>query len=320
MRILNSVGLFALFVMACTSTATHAAERIPSGEVVVGPNTDSARLTMKSDPEAYKLLPARILDAGKIIVGLESNAGYPNSVTINGVNYGLTVDLGRALAAVLGIKFEGVTMPFSNIIPALGSGRIDMTSALVTDTAKRRQAVDFVDTSYSLANMFLLQDKSPLKSITYETACGHVVGANTGSQQASRLAVLSQQCTQEGKPPIDVKLFPNNAETVLAVQSGRLEAALSNAGQVKYLLRTNPQGLRAGSEKQSEKVGLVALAFPKGSDLVPAFRQAMLSLYRSGAWKEILTQYNFAEAFPPEAVIMNTEPLPVDNLPAKFLQ
>jgi polar amino acid transport system substrate-binding protein len=306
-------GMAAIVAMVLLLTGAGSAK-----ELTIGPHTDPARITVEPSPEAIALLPARLKQAGRVTVGLEANAGYPNSVTVNGSNYGLTVDLGRALGAALGLEVQEVTMPFSNVIPALGSGRIDMTPALVTDRADRRQVVDFVDASYSLAYAFLLNANSRLPSIDFASACGVTIGANSGSSQATRLAQASKECEAAGKSAIDIKLYPSVAETVLAVQSGRVEAGLVAASMAHFMLKGSPPGIRPGSPAQAERVGLVGSAFPKGSDLVPAFRAAMLSLYRSGAWKRMLEQYNDLDAYPPEAVITNTDVVP-DRLPARLL-
>lgn len=80
-----------------------------------------------------------------LVVGME--LAYPpfEMTDPQGAPAGVSVDLARALAAHLGrpLKIENTT--FDGLIPALKSGRIDLVISSMTETAERRQSIDFSD-------------------------------------------------------------------------------------------------------------------------------------------------------------------------------
>jgi polar amino acid transport system substrate-binding protein len=303
---LAAVTLMAMLGIAC---GARAADQIASTDLLVGPDGGQVKLQVKSDAAAFNLLPDRIRESGTLAIGTESNPGYPNSITKDGTNYGLTIDLGKALAAALGVKPVITPMPFSSLIPGLGAGRIELSTSLFTDTVARREAVDFLDVSYALSHLLVMKKDSPLQALTPETDCGHVIAATVGTAEATDLSERTKKCVEAGKQPIDIKLAPTNADSLLAVKSGRVDAALLSGSQVRYILAADPE-MKSSSAGDSTRTAATAIAFKKDGDVLRAARVAMMSLLQSGAWKIILTQYNYADGVPTVALLQNTEPIP----------
>lgn len=307
MRLSMHTWLATALSIAVSSTLAQAADSKP---VTIGPDTDRQQMTFQKDDAAYALLPERIKSSKRLVVGVEANAGYPDAIIKADENYGVSVDFANAVGAALGIDVTITTMPFGSIIPSLGANRIDYSSALFLDTAARRQAVDFLDIAYYLGDTFVLRKDSPITDLTFDNACGHTVAAIQGGASVSRLTANSKKCEADGKKPIDVKTFGGNSEALLAVKSGRVDAAVFQAQQIKYIIKADPENLKLGSASSTEKAGYFAVALSKDSDLMPALRAATLSLESSGKWKKILEAYNYGEGTPTKQVIENTAPVP----------
>src|SRR5438552_3339746 len=98
------------------------------------------------EPVAASGLPARITAAGVLKVAVTPN--YPplefrdpatNELT------GFDIDLANALARKLGVKLEWQETAFAQMLPSLGTGRVDAIISGMTDLKSRHEASTFVD-------------------------------------------------------------------------------------------------------------------------------------------------------------------------------
>jgi polar amino acid transport system substrate-binding protein len=88
--------------------------------------------------------PAGIAKAGKIVYC--SDLTYPPEESLQGSKpVGSDVDIGTALAKLMGVKADFKNTGFTGIIAALVGKRCDAIISAMTDTAARRKSVDFAD-------------------------------------------------------------------------------------------------------------------------------------------------------------------------------
>ncbi len=62
---------------------------------------------------------------------------------------GVEMDLGHAMASVMGLEFEPVEQDFAMILPAVDAGTIDAGMSGFTDNEERRRNYDFVNFLYA---------------------------------------------------------------------------------------------------------------------------------------------------------------------------
>jgi len=86
----------------------------------------------------------RILQRGELIVGMSGDQPPLNVKTKDGKIIGLDVDLSRIMADAMGVKLKIENIPFSNLLPALQAGKIDMILSNMTMTQTRNLKVAFV--------------------------------------------------------------------------------------------------------------------------------------------------------------------------------
>ena len=129
---------------------------------------------------------------------------------------GVGVEMGKAMAAALGVKFEPVEVTWGNAIAALQGNKIDIMFMLDA-TSERKQAVDFPESPllyYSLA--VLARDDLAVK--TWEDL--NKAGVRIACPQASTM----DRWLTAHTPKADIQRFPGNAEAIAAFQSGRVDA------------------------------------------------------------------------------------------------
>jgi len=129
---------------------------------------------------------------------------------------GLGIFMGKAMADKLGVKMETVEVSWGNAIAALQADKIDIMFT-IDATPERRKAVDFPESPllyYSLA--VLARDDLDARS----WADLDKPGVRIAVPQASSM----DRFVSEHTPKADIQRFPDNAASIAAFQSGRVDA------------------------------------------------------------------------------------------------
>ena len=103
----------------------------------------------------------RILDSGKLRVGMSGEQPPLNMTSKTGELVGLEVALARVLGAAIGVQVELVKIPFPKLIDALEAGQIDLIMSGMTITAARNLRVVFVG-PYFISGQSLLSKSTEL--------------------------------------------------------------------------------------------------------------------------------------------------------------
>jgi len=102
----------------------------------------------------------RILQKGEIVVGTAGSMPPLNMTTKDGKVIGLEPDLAKAIANAMGVKLRLETMPFSELLPSLENGDLDMIMSWMTITSKRNLKVAFVGPYLMSGKAFLTKIKT----------------------------------------------------------------------------------------------------------------------------------------------------------------
>lgn len=118
----------------------------------------------------------------------------PFSYRDNGELAGFDVDIGRALAAEIGMEAEPVGNPWQTLIAALKSDRFDAIIGSMAITEQRQEQVDFTDPYYSSgAQVFISADNEELQSV--EDIRGKTIGVLVSSSFADAAREYSDDLT-----------------------------------------------------------------------------------------------------------------------------
>jgi polar amino acid transport system substrate-binding protein len=111
-----------------------------------------------------KSTPAPVLDRiqerGELVVGTAGSMPPFNMVTREGELIGLDIDLARSIAEGMGVRIKFQTMPFSELLPALAAGKVDMIISSMTMTPKRNLKVAFVGPYFISGKGFLTKTET----------------------------------------------------------------------------------------------------------------------------------------------------------------
>jgi len=252
-----------------------------------GEAAPAATVWTTADPALNQELKAAGFD-GDLVGATDLTIGLPWAVDEGGKMTGLDIDLGVALGEVLGTKIEMQNTSFDSLIPGLAAGRYDLTISAMLDNKKRQEQVDFVDFIID-ASSFAVPADSQITDLSLETSCGRTIGVVRGSAEEMYLSARSEECVKEGKPKVDLQVFQQLQQAMLAVTSGRIEALCGDGLQNSHLAAQPGAKIKQVGEPINEAP--VGMALPKNSKLVPVLQKALQKLMDDGVYLKILQKY-----------------------------
>ena len=108
---------------------------------------------------------SNIIKNGEIRIGMTGNQPPYSMKTKNDKLMGYEVDLAQILAESMGVKLKMVTMPFSELMPALKSGKVDAVMSGMTITPERNLKALFAG-PYTLSGKSILTKSKVLAEIS----------------------------------------------------------------------------------------------------------------------------------------------------------
>jgi len=101
----------------------------------------------------------RIMKKGELVVGTAGSMPPLNMTTKDGKIIGLEADLAGYIADAMDVKLKLQAMSFSELLPALESGKVDMILSGMTITPRRNLKVAFVGPYFVTGKAFLTKVK-----------------------------------------------------------------------------------------------------------------------------------------------------------------
>ncbi len=307
----NRVLWIALFVMALILVPIVSGCGGDEGTAAGDYDINKIVADIEVDEELAGMLPDKYKGG---VVKVASDAPYPPWEMFVGDTdqfTGLDYDLGQAIGAKLGVKFEFEKASFDGIIVGIQAGNYDAAMSAMYDNAERQEIVDFVDYAQDGTAM-LVKKGNPEKLKTFADLSGKNVAAEKGTTQAAALAALNEQFKAEGKPEMTISEFPDQPAALLAVQSGKVVCDLTDASTGAYIAMTTDDGatfevvVDPNPPVADWKPQLDAIAVLKGNDaLRDAILKALQALMDDGTYKTIIDQYGIV---PIEKATVNAGP------------
>ena len=265
------------------SSTTTTAATTTTGGTISTPATDST--VAAQVPSKFK--------SKTLVVAADATYAPNEFIGSNGKTVeGMDPDLGKALAAVMGIKVKVVNTSFDGIIPGLAAGKFDVGMSSFTDTKERQKTVDFV-TYFQAGTSFYVKANGGPTINTLADLCGHSVGVERGTTQADDATAQSGKCKSAGKSGVKVAVYPDQNAANLAISSGRQQVGMADSPVAAYVVKqSNGQFKLTGKSYNTAPYGI---AIPKGSGLAKPFLSALKVLMSDGTYKAILTKWGIAD-------------------------
>lgn len=280
-----------LAVSACGGSDSTEASGSPSPtDVVVVKGIE-----VQMDAAAADLLPQKYRDEGIDILSCAPFAPY-EYFDENNELVGLDIDVGKALAATLGIKSTVTSVNYDGVIPALQTGKYDMIISQMADSPDRQEMVDFVDYAEEGAAM-VVQAGNPEGIVTGKDLAGKKLTYTAGWSKGY-FDHLTKYFKDRGEEPPKLVILPATPDTLIAVQAGKADAAVvsTTIGKEMIAKQETLQGLEVITPKSSPagwNPVNKGIAILKGNDeLTAAVKAGMEAMLKAGVLAGLYDQYD----------------------------
>lgn len=277
----RSAGVFATCLAAATllsGCVTNTEGGNPEGWEPIVPD---------AVPEIAALVPEEVAADGKLSIGANPPFAPFEFKDSTGAIIGLEMDLGRAVAGVMGLEYDPQDMDFAMILPAVQAGSLDAGMSGFTDNEERRKSFDFVNFLYA----GIQWAQQPGAGVDPSNPCGLTVSVQrTTVSETDDVRPKAQACEDAGEEPITILSFDTADNAALAALVGRADAYSADSPVTAWAVERSDGELElVGDMFDAAPYGF---AVPKGSALGPAMAQAMQHLIETGDYERILAQWN----------------------------
>jgi polar amino acid transport system substrate-binding protein len=177
----------------------------------------------------------RVLERGNVVVGTGSTNPPWHFEDESGNLVGMDIEMGRILAQALfedREKVEFLTQAADARIPNLLTDKVDITIQFMSVTRDRAQLVAFTTPYYREAVTLMFRADSPYNTIA------DVQGKQLPISVLQN--VYAEDLVHVGVPDAVVSQFDSNANTILALDSGRVEASLADFSTAQWFTAQSP--------------------------------------------------------------------------------
>lgn len=272
------------------------------GQLAPSPTTSPASGANGSSPSAAITAPEGELGVpGRLAIC--TDLPYPPLEYYDdaGNEIGSDIDIGKGIAARLGLRPVIVNTVFDTIIPALLAGKCDIIISAQNITPERLEQVDMIP--YFRAGMsFVTSPNGPAPKDELDL-CGLSVATQSGTAEVDFIEGtgsfegdgLNGRCVEAGKAPIDVKQFQKDSDSLLAVTSGQVDVWFADSTAAGFQVKEHPDQFRL--------TGIVVEFVDQGISLSkdkPALKRAveaaLAALIGDGEYERILERYGVQES------------------------
>ena len=256
-----------------------------------------------ADEAARALLPDDMKQKGTLVVAMPLDFEPFNWLDEKTQPVGLDVDMIRAIGDKLGLKVDIQRMGFASMIPSVSGGRVDAAMAAMGILPPRLALVSFVRYGH-FSNGLVVRKGNPT-NVRNDDACGHTISVEKGTQPLLVWQKKSEECVAAGKPKIELMVLEGKGPQVLAVESGRAEAA--GVGYATGIVAAKHSGGRLEAAPGGPVPGATVecgIAVNKQNvKLGHAMEAALKTLVKDGTYDKIWADYGLSAERAPPALI-----------------
>jgi polar amino acid transport system substrate-binding protein len=283
LSLLSVSAIAAIAALAgCSSGGSTPGAHQNAGALVV----DGA--TVKVDAALAQKVPAAVKSKG--LVDITYNDAPPDELVTGGQLVGWEVDIGKAVAATLGVKWNAVASgAFDSFIPGLQNGRYNSSFTSFIYTPARVKQIDIV-TYYDVGTGFAVQSSSSVHISKPTDLCGKTVSVIAGSAFIEQLNGIDPSCAAAHLPNVQVASFPSDSAAELAVSSGRDQIYSTSEDQLSWLIQqTAHQFVLQPLDYMTVPEGVGVSKSAKITNLIAS---AINDLIKSGAYAKIMKHWS----------------------------
>lgn len=281
------------------------------GSSTIDTSGTQERIRSTVDETIAATVPEAIRADGRLTVGSLTLSAPPlvfladdNTTTI-----GSEVDLAQLVADKLDLELDLQLTSWDNWPLKLEAREYEVVHANVGINPERLEKFDFA--SYRGAYLtFLVPQDSDLALGEPASIAGRIIAVSSGTNQERLLTEWNTALAEQGKKPAELKNYSSDADVLLALGSGRVDAYFAPLAMMEYVAATRDDVKTQGRiEEGWPDKSLVSATFPRGSGLAAPYAAALNALMAEGTYTQVLERWHMtAEALPESTVHTKENP------------
>lgn len=272
------LAVASLALAACSSSSTPADNG--GGSEIPTPSADASLAAM---------VPDEVKSTGRMLFGTDASYAPSEFLDADGTTIvGFDVDLGKAIAAKLGLTGEFQNASFGSIIVGVTNGKFNAGMSSFTINPERLKEANMVS-YFSAGTAWATQTGNP-KGIQPDNPCGFTIAVQKATVQLDDIEARNKECTDANKPAIDIQQYELQTDAAAAVVSTKADAFLADSPVTAYAIKQ--------SGGKMEQIGEVYDSAPYGvviakdqTDFANAVAKAIDALIADGTYKAILEKW-----------------------------
>jgi polar amino acid transport system substrate-binding protein len=264
--------------------------------VVYNTAPDQQRIRAEKDAALAAKVPELIGKDGKLTIATTAGS-IPLSfhATDDKTPIGSELDIAQLVADKLGLELDVQVTSWENWPLKTQSGDFEAVFSNVGVNKDRVRLFDFA--SYRAAFMGFEAKKSATYSIKgADDISGLKVSVGSGTNQEKILLAWNKELEEKGKAPAVLQYYSSDADTILALSSGRTDLNIAPYPSTVYRENTRDDlkvvgKVNAGWPSET----LVAATTLRGNGLAPVITEALNSAVEDGSYAKVLERWGLSE-------------------------
>ncbi|KRE68265.1 MULTISPECIES: transporter substrate-binding domain-containing protein [Micrococcaceae] len=276
--------------------------------VVYNTSPDQQRIRGEKDAALAAKVPGLIGKDGKLTVATTAGS-IPLSfhATDDKTPIGSELDIAQLVADKLGLELDVQVTSWENWPLKTQSGDFEAVFSNVGVNKDRVKLFDFA--SYRAAYMGFEAKKSSTYDIKgADDISGLKISVGSGTNQEKILLAWNKELEGKGKAPATLQYYSSDADTILALSSGRTDLNIAPYPSTVYRENTRDDlkvvgKVNAGWPSET----LVAATTLRGNGLAPVISEALNAVIKDGSYGKVLERWGLSEEALPESKTITEE-------------
>jgi polar amino acid transport system substrate-binding protein len=213
----------------------------------------------------------------------------PMEFVQDGKLVGYDIDLSKAVAKKLGLKYTYNVMAFEGLIPSMQSRRCDAAWSAMYLNEEREKVADPVTYLYTSAQA-LVAAGNPRGIETEDDLAGKKAAIDASSANLQVAKDMNKALEAKGLEPMQIQEYPKAPDAFQQIRVGRADVVIDGDTVLGYLAKQEPdhyQYVRINDKAD----GVVAVYVTKGSPLKEAIGKALSELKADGTMTELCEKW-----------------------------